>query len=77
MIRTIINVYILMIIVNSLIIFFPQFKHTNWAAKLKTLCEFTQRPIRKFLPADLPFDFAPGIVIILLILIPQILKLLW
>lgn len=66
MIRYFLEFYILLIIVDSVLSYLPQFRHEKWAKKIKQIADFSLTPIRKNLPQDLPFDFSPVIVIILL-----------
>lgn len=73
MIRFIIDLYIFCIIVDSVLSFFPQVRGVAAVQYLRKICDVTQRPIRKYLPNDLPFDLSPVIVIFLLLLI----KALW
>jgi YggT family protein len=69
MIRFIIRIYIYAIILDAVLTYFPQFRNQPWAKTLRQIADFTEKPIRKFLPPDLPFDVAPLIVIFLLNLI--------
>lgn len=70
MIRTIINLYILLIIVDTIIRYLPQYRAHRWALKIKQIVEFSCAPVRRFLPQnDLPFDFSPVVVIALLKLV--------
>lgn len=73
MIRLLIDIYILVIIVDAILSFFPQLRFNQIVLTLRKLADFTQKPIRKYLPADVPFDPSPLIVILLLNLI----KALW
>lgn len=73
MIRGIITIYIYLIIIDALLSYFPQFRNQKWAQSLRQITDVTQRPIRKYVPKDWPFDPSPIIVIILL----QILMALW
>lgn len=73
MIRGIITIYIYLIIIDALVSYFPQFRNQKWAQGLKQITDVTQKPIRKFIPPDWPFDPSPIIVIILL----QLLMALW
>lgn len=73
MIRFVINIYIYLIIFDAIMSYFPQYQGQQWAKTIKRLADYTLKPIRKMLPADLPFDFSPLIVIFLLNLV----KILW
>jgi len=73
MIRFIINFYIVIIIIDAILSYFPQFKDESWAKMIKKAADYTTKPVRKLLPADLPFDLSPLIVIFILNLV----KILW
>lgn len=64
MIRVLLNIYIFIILVNFILNFFPKVRHNVWVMRIKTLADFSQKPIRKILPFDLPIDVSPLIVII-------------
>lgn len=66
MIRYIVEFYILLIIVDSVLSYLPQFRHEKWAKKIKQGADLSLTPVRKLLPQDLPFDFSPIVVIIIL-----------
>ena len=72
MIRFVINLYIYVIIADVIISFIPQYAHEPWARFINKLANYTLDPVRKILPRDLPFDFSPIIVIIVLQLIPTL-----
>jgi YggT family protein len=72
MIRIIINIYIWVIILDSLLSYFPQYKNQDWAKSVKQAADFSLKPIRKILPKDLPFDVSPIVVIIILNIIPAL-----
>ena len=70
MIRLLINVYILIIIVDTILSYIPSMKYNLWAMKLRKVADFGLDPIRRFLPLkDLPFDISPIILILLLNLV--------
>lgn len=73
MIRSIINLYVLVLIIDVILSYLPQFRHQPWAQFIKKAADFTCRPIRQVMPPDLPFDFSPMIVIMGL----QLLRALW
>jgi len=73
MIRSLINLYVLVLIVDVILSYLPQFRSQPWARFIKKAADFTCRPIRQVMPPDLPFDFSPMIVIIGL----QIFRALW
>lgn len=69
MIRLIIRLYILVLILDAIISYFPNLKYNKIAIKIKQLADFTLAPIRRVLPDDLPFDLSPVVAIIILNLI--------
>ncbi len=73
MIRFIINIYIVIVLADAILSYLPQFQDQNWAKSIRKIADYSTKPIRKILPADLPVDFSPLIVIFLLNLV----KLLW
>lgn len=73
MIRSLINLYVLVLIVDVILSYLPQFRNQPWARFIKKASDFTCRPIRQVMPPDLPFDFSPMIVIIGL----QLFRALW
>jgi YggT family protein len=64
LIRALIDLYILLIIVDSILGYLPQFRFRTWAIQIRRMADFTCAPIRRYLPGDLPFDFSPLVVII-------------
>lgn len=66
MIRFLIKIYIFLIIGDAILSYFPDLRSQSWYQTLRRITEFTQKPIRKMLPPDLPFDPTPIIVIVLL-----------
>ena len=71
MIRAILNIYIMLLIVDAILSYFPQFNQSNWAKKIKMLADLTLNPIRKYivhkLPIqDIPIDISPIIFILIL-----------
>jgi YggT family protein len=66
MIRFIISLYIWLLIIDVVLSYLPQFRHQPWVKNIKKVADFSCAPIRKIMPPDLPFDFSPMVVIILL-----------
>ena len=66
MIRAILNLYILVLVVDAILSYLPQFKNHIWAQKIKQAADFTLVPMRRVLPRDLPFDVSPIAVILLI-----------
>ncbi|MDD0853842.1 YggT family protein [Halobacteriovorax sp. GB3] len=65
MIRALIDLYILILFVDVILSYIPQYRRTVWGLKVKQVSDFTCAPIRRILPQhDLPFDFSPLIVIL-------------
>ncbi|MEI8347837.1 MAG: YggT family protein [Pseudomonadota bacterium] len=77
MIRLIINFYVLVLIVDIILSYFPQVRGQPWAIMVKKVADFTCNPVRKILPPDWSVDISPLIVIIILKFIPPLLSLLW
>tara|TARA_Y100001934_G_C11572969_1_gene415295 strand:- start:200 stop:358 length:159 start_codon:yes stop_codon:yes gene_type:complete len=50
----------------------PQYQHYQWARMVNKLAGYSLNPVRKILPPDLPFDFSPVVVLIILQLIPAL-----
>jgi len=73
MIEEVINIYILIIIADVILSYFPKFKSESWAKQIRKLSDYTLKPVRGWLPDELPFDIAPIIVIFLLNLVKPIL----
>ena len=72
-IRTLLQVYIYLLIFDAIFSFFPNLNNQIWRQKLKQICDYSCDYIRRYLPKHLPFDFSPIIVILLI----EIFKLLW
>lgn len=69
MIRFLIDIYILILVVDAVISFLPQFRHERWALITRQIASYTLDPVRRVLRRtvpDLPFDISPLIVIIAL-----------
>jgi len=73
MIRFFLNLYIIVLIVDAILSFFPQLRHQQAVIYLRQAADFSCKPIRKLLPPDLPFDFSPIVVILAI----QLIKALW
>jgi len=72
MIRLLINIYSFIIIADALLSFAPQLKNEKYTQIIKNLAGYTLNPVRKLLPTDLPFDFSPLIVLVILRLLPAL-----
>lgn len=64
MIRGMLYVYIIIVLLDAILSFFPKFDQEIWRKKFKDLANLSLVPIRKRLPSNLPFDFSPIILII-------------
>lgn len=73
MIRFIIKLYILVLIADMVLSYFPQLRHNEIVKQIRKAADLTEKPVRKLLPEDLPFDFSPLVVILAL----NILMALW
>lgn len=69
MIRTLLDIYIIVLIADAVLSFFPQVRHQQVVVGIRQAADFTCRPVRRLLPPDLPFDFSPLIVILAIKLI--------
>lgn len=72
-IRTILNIYIYVIILDAILSYFPNLQRQDWRMKIKKLADVSCEPIRKQLPPHLPIDISP----ILVIFIIELLSFLW
>lgn len=73
MIRTIFDLYVLVLIADIVLSYLPQFRHHPAVIYVRKASDLTCKPVRKMLPEDLPLDFSPLIVIFGL----KILEVLW
>ncbi len=72
MIRVLIGIYTWIILADVILSYLPNYQHKEWAKFIKKLAGFTLDPVRKVLPPDLPFDFSPVVVLIILQLLPAL-----
>ena len=74
LIRGLFNIYIILLVLDSILSFFPNLKEKEWRVKLKKIANFTCDPIREKLPPmHLPIDISPLVVIFLI----EVFKFLW
>ncbi len=66
MIRLLIDAYVFLLILDAILSYVPQFKHYPAVRWIRKLADYSCAPVRKYLPPDIPFDFSPIIVILLL-----------
>jgi YggT family protein len=73
MIRTLIYLYTLIIIANTILSYIPNLANQDWVIFLRKLANYTLTPtqgvLKKVLPPDMPFDISPLVVITLFQLI--------
>lgn len=73
-IRTILSLYIVIIIIDSILSYFPDYQSKDWRLKIKKMADLTCGPVREKLPdLHLPIDVSPIIVIFLI----ELFKILW
>lgn len=73
MIRFLIKFYVYIIILDTILSFFPATRHYSWAQFVRKVANYTLKPVREIMPKDLPFDLSPLVVIFIL----NLLMLLW
>ncbi len=73
MIRFLLNLYTILLVIDVVLSYLPQFRHLPAVIYIRKAADFTCRPIRRLLPPDLPFDFSPLIVMFGI----QLVKALW
>jgi YggT family protein len=66
MIDTILRLFIYLIIVDIILSYVPNARYRTWAQKIHKIADYPQKPIRKMLPQNAPFDPSPMIVIIII-----------
>ncbi|RZF22506.1 hypothetical protein DAY19_01680 [Halobacteriovorax vibrionivorans] len=67
LIRTLIDIYIFILIIDVIISYIPQYKSHPVAIRIKQISDYTCGPVRRMLPEmDIPFDISPMIVILVL-----------
>jgi YggT family protein len=72
MIRFLINIYTWIVLADVLLSYVPQYQNQQWAKTVKKIAGYSLNPVRKLLPSDLPFDFSPVVVLIILQLLPSL-----
>jgi uncharacterized protein YggT (Ycf19 family) len=65
MIDLVLQLYIYVTIFDIILSYIPEVKSKEWAQMVHKSTEVVQKPIRDMLPAGMPIDPAPLIVIIL------------
>lgn len=69
MIKTAVEFYTLVIIVDGIMGYVPQYRHHEWGKKMRRAVDFVLNPLRRVLPKEMPFDFSPLIAVIIFSLI--------
>jgi len=72
MIRILINIYTWVLIADIILSYVPQYRNEQWAKAIQKAAGYTLNPVKKLLPPDLPFDFSPIIVLVILQMIPTL-----
>lgn len=73
LIHGLLQLYIYVIIIDVILSYFPQMRSQLWAQKIHQIADVSLRPIRDMMPANLPFDISPMIVIILIQILMSVL----
>ncbi len=66
MIRALLNLYILLLVIDTVLSYMPSLNKNIWALRIKKYANFSLAPIRKYLPPSMPFDISPLIAILLI-----------
>ena len=56
----------MVILADVVLSYLPQFNNTEWRLFIKKLADYTCKPIRGFMPQDMPFDLSPLVAMVLL-----------
>jgi uncharacterized protein YggT (Ycf19 family) len=64
MIRVLLDIYILVLIIDAALEFFPQYSKHQFAIYIKRLSDLTVKPVRRLLPKEWTFDVSWIIVIL-------------
>ncbi len=70
--RLLLFIYALVIIVDSIVSYFPELANSQFFKFNRKLADFSLKPVRKMLSPDLPVDFSPVVVLILLYAIKEL-----
>jgi uncharacterized protein YggT (Ycf19 family) len=63
------KIYSVLLMIDAILSYFPESQKWPIRQKLKKICDWSCDPIRKKLPAHLPFDLSPIVVIFLIYLL--------
>lgn len=72
LIRLLLILFVVMIITDTVLSYFPQSQTNEWAKKLRKFCDFFLNPLRSLFPSDMPFDVSPMIIILGVLILLQI-----
>ncbi|MCK5074478.1 MAG: YggT family protein [Bacteriovoracaceae bacterium] len=78
MLRHFLDIYLLIVFIDAIVSYFPEYRNSMWAQKIKMIADFTLNPIRKFIvrkffSPDLQFDVSPVILFVIVFFI----RILW
>jgi len=65
MIRALINLYMMLIFVDVILSYLPQYRDKVWCVKIKQAADITCKPVRKLLPSNQSFDLSPIVVFVI------------
>jgi YggT family protein len=74
MIHALLQLFIYIIIADVILSYFPQARGQGWAQTLHRIADAPQKPIREMMPAGMPLDPTPMVVIILIQLLMYVLR---
>ena len=64
LIRLLLILFVVLVITDTVLSYFPNSQSNEWAKKLRRICDYVQNPLRRLFPADMPFDVAPMILVL-------------
>jgi YggT family protein len=73
MIRLLLNLYVFIIIVHTVLSFLPQLAEHPIVINVRKIAEFSLKPVRQYLPKEWTIDVSPVVVILAI----QLIKILW
>jgi len=72
LIRLLIILLLVFIIVDAVLSYFPHGQNNEWAQKLRRFSDKLLNPLRRLFPEDMPFDVAPMIFVLGVLIILQL-----
>ena len=72
LIRLLLILFVVMVIADAVLSYFPNSQSNEWAKKLRKICDYVLNPLRRLFPADMPFDVTPMIIILGVLVLLQI-----